>query len=776
MMKTIAGALIIVALTAWPVSAQPASGFAAAQKQFDSVCAGCHGEGANGGDRAPALTNNINLRTMNEAQIREVISTGTQGGMPAFKLPQLQLQQLASWLRSLNMSAFDTKPVGDVAAGEAFYFGKGQCAGCHMVHGRGGVNGPDLSAIGKRSTLRELELVLENPTSQMGIHTTATCPRWAFCPDDTWRVVNVKMRDGSSMRGFARGRAEHDLELQTFDGRLHFLSDKQYAQISPEAKSTMPPLQASVEERRNLLAYLSSLGGGQPVSKAGTVPPISSEAIDAVMRPKHGEWPTYNGVLGGNRHSALDQINSGNVQNLQLEWVYSLNAPNLETTPVVSDGVMYVTSANHVCALSATTGREVWCYTHAGDPARRSSGPNRGVGLVGDRVFFATTDAHLICLNRVTGGLMWEVVMPKTKGRFSASSAPMVVGDLVIAGIGGGDNPLLGFLVAYKATTGEEVWRFHTVPRPGEPAAATWKGSAIAIGGGATWLTGSYDAETGTLYWTVGNPFPATDGDERGGENLYTNCVIALDVKTGKLKWYYQFTPHDLHDWDATEPMLLVDADFGGRPRNLLLQANRNGFFFVLDRVTGEFLMAKPFVKKMNWASGYGADGKPRLLPGNDVTPAGVKGCPSVRGATNWYATAFNPQTKLMYVMAVEDCSIYRQTSKESQGYEGVRDPNDPGLKYLRAIDIQTGAMAWEVPQEGPQEANYSGVLSTAGNLVFYGETGGGFAAVDAKSGKTLWVMHGNQPWRGCPMTYMLNGRQYVSVASGSNILTFALK
>jgi PQQ-dependent dehydrogenase (methanol/ethanol family) len=778
MMKTIAGLLIVTALSALPAMAQApgASGFAAAQKRFDSVCAGCHGEGGNGGDRAPALMNNITLRGMNEAQVRDLIRSGTPGGMPAFNLPEADLQQLASWLRSLNMSAFDTKPAGDVQAGEAIFFGKGQCATCHMVHGRGTVNGPDLSAIGTRSTVRELELVLENPTSQMGIHTTATCPRWAFCPDETWRVVNVKLRDGTSLRGFARGRAEHDLELQTFDGRLHFLTDKQYLGIEPEAKSYMPALQASAEERRNLIAYLSSLEGAQPASRAGNAPGISPEAIDGVMSPKRGEWPTYNGALGGNRHSPLDQINTGNVQNLQLDWVYSLNAPNLETTPVVSDGVMYVTSANHVCALSAATGRELWCFTHAGDAARRSTGPNRGVGLLGDRVFFTTSDAHLICLNRLTGGLMWEVVMPQTPGHFSASSAPMVVGDLVIAGIGGGDSPLLGFLAAYKATTGEEVWRFHTVPKPGEPLSETWKGSAIAIGGGATWLTGSYDAETGTLYWAVGNPFPATDGDERGGANLYTNCVIALDVKTGKLRWYYQFTPHDLHDWDATEPMVLADTEYRGRPRKLLLQANRNGFFFVLDRTTGEFLYAKPFVKKMNWASGYGADGKPRLLPGNNVTPAGVKGCPSVRGATNWYATAFNPATKLFYVMAVEDCSIYRQTSKESQGYEGVRDPNDPGLKYLRAIDVQTGATVWEIPQEGPQEANYSGVLTTAGGLVFYGETGGGFAAVDAKSGKTLWTMHGNQPWRGCAMTYMLNGRQYVAVASGSNILTFALK
>jgi alcohol dehydrogenase (cytochrome c) len=440
---------------------------------------------------------------------------------------------------------------------------------------------------------------------------------------------------------------------------------------------------------------------------------------------------------------------------------------------------MYVTAADHVCALAAATGRELWCYTRPddlpGSGGRRNSGlANRGVGLLGDRIFFATSDAHLLCLNRLTGGLMWEVNTVESPGSYLATSAPLVVGDLVITGMAGGDGPLRGFLAAYKAATGEQAWRFWTVPKPGEPGSETWTGNAIETGGGATWLTGSYDVETGTLYWAVGNPFPATDGDERRGSNLYTNCVIALDVKTGKLRWHYQFTPHDLHDWDATEPLVLVDTDYRDRPRKLLLQANRNGFVYVLDRTTGEFLFAKPFVKKMNWASGYSSDGTPQLLPANTPTRAGVKGCPSVRGATNWYSTAYNPDTRLFYVMSVEDCSIYRQS--HDGGYEGYRNPGDPGLKYLRAIDIHTGQTVWEIPQQGPQEANYSGVLTTAGGLVFYGETGGGFAAVDAKTGKTLWTFHGNQAWRGCPMTYVVNGRQYVAVASGSNILSFALK
>jgi Glucose dehydrogenase len=754
------------------------SDVAQGEKQFNQICAGCHGQNGAGGDRAPALTNNRALRTSNETQVADLIKNGTRGGMPAFPLPEKQLSSLARWVRSLNVSAFDTMPAGDSIAGGQFFFGKGRCSTCHMAGGKGKVNGPDLSGIGRKSTVRELELVLDNPTSQMGIHTTPSCPSWAFCPDEAWGVVNVQLRNGSRLRGFARNRAEHDIQLQTFDGTMHLLSDADYDKIVRENESYMPPLKATAGERRNLIAYLSHLGGNPTGRLAGETEPVPEEAIEAVMKPKTGEWPTYNGVPGGNRHSLLDQINTQNVRQLQLEWVYALRAPGLETTPLVSGGVMYVTAPGEVCALDSQSGREIWCYVRSSERGRGGRGnlsqdPNRGVALLGDRVFFVTGDAHLVCLHRLTGGLMWDVNMPEMPGRYSATSAPLVVGDLVISGIAGGDTPLRGFLTAYRATTGEQVWRFWTIPKRGEPLSETWKGNALPTGGGATWLTGSYDTETDTLYWTVGNPYPATDGDEREGTNLYSNCVLALEPKTGKLRWYYQFTPHDLHDWDATEPLVLVDMRYRGRERKLLLQANRNGFLYVLDRTNGEVLLGKPFVRKMNWASGIGQDGKPQTLPANRPTKAGVKGCPSVRGATNWYSTSFHPGTGLFYVMAVEDCSIYRQA--QDGGYEGDRDPKDPGSKYLRAFDITTGETIWEIPQVGAQEANYSGVLSTAGGLVFYGETGGGFAAVDAKTGKTLWSFKANEPWKASPMTYMVNGRQYVAIASGGNILSFAL-
>jgi len=363
--------------------------------------------------------------------------------------------------------------------------------------------------------------------------------------------------------------------------------------------------------------------------------------------------------------------------------------------------------------------------------------------------------------------------MPEEPGHYGGTSAPLVVGDLVIAGVSGADEGIRGFVAAYKAATGELAWRFWTVPRADGSGSQTWKGSGSGISGGSTWLTGSYDVETGVLYWATGNPYPDTDGDNRGGENLYTDCDLALDAKTGKLLWYYQFTPHDLHDWDATEPLVLADAPFHGSPHKLLLHANRNGFFYVLDRTNGKLLQATPLVKKLTWASGIGENGRPDLLPANETSAGGVKTCPAVRGATNWYSTAYNPATHLYYIMTVEDCTIYRKS--QNGGYGRVDDPADPPTKYLRAFDIETGKVAWEKPLIGPAEANYSGVLSTAGGLVFFGETSGGFAAVDAKTGEYLWHFETNQPWKASPMTYTAAGRQYVAIASGANILSFAL-
>ncbi len=769
-------ALAIFLLVVWHVGAQTP------EKQFVQMCGGCHGETAAGTDRGPALVNNRSLRRRSEEQIHDLIRTGTTGGMPAFPLPEAQLRPLAKYIRSFNASAFDVQPEGDATSGAAFFFGNGQCATCHMVRGIGTTNGPDLSNIGKELTLREIAETLDNPTARIGVHSTATCPGYAFCPDEAWRVVHVRLRNGQQLRGFARSQGAHDLQLQTFDGRFHLLTDTEYDRVERENTAYMPALSASAAERRDLIAYLAKLDGVKVGAIPGATRPVPQNAVEAILKPGEGEWPTYNGVVGGNRHSPLKQINAGNVAGLRLDWSWANEYQVLETTPLVADGVLYLTAPNRVCALDGGTGRQIWCYQRrrnsgseiAGDAAK---GANRGSALLGDRIFFATDDAHLICLNRVTGALMWDVDVREGKGAFGSTGAPLVAGDLVITGVAGGDAPLRGYVSAYRATTGERVWRFWTVPKRGEPKSETWtragNADAIETGGGATWTTGSYDAATGLLYWPTGNPYPDTDGDERGGDNLYTDCVVALDAKTGELRWHYQFTPHDLHDWDANEPFVLADAKFQGRDRKLLMQANRNGFFYVLDRVTGEFLLGKPFVKKLTWASGIGTDGRPVLLEGNQPGKRGTKTCPAVRGATNWYSTAFHPSTRLFYVMAVEDCNIYQQT--KSGGFEPYRDPKDPAEKYLRAVDFETGKIVWEVPQVGPPESNYSGVLSTEGGLVFYGETGGSFAAVDAASGKTLWHFNTGAQWKASPITYTIAGRQYVAVAAGGNVVAFAL-
>jgi PQQ-dependent dehydrogenase (methanol/ethanol family) len=636
-----------------------------------------------------------------------------------------------------------------------------------MVRGRGVANGPDLSSVGRRLKLDELKESLIDPDATIA---------------DIWGTVEVTRNDGSTLRGFARAQGSHDLVLQTNDGRLHLLLDSEYEALSPDKHSAMPAFKGSQDELRDLIAFLSSLKGAGPGPLTEPQVPVTQAEMEAIVHSKKGDWPTYNGTLDGNRNSSLDEVNLNNVSKLQLQWSYSILFNGLETTPVVVDGVMYVTGNNQVYALSGRTGREIWRYERpksagAAIASDAAIGVNRGVAVLGDRVFYLTDDAHLIALHRLTGALLWDVNTPEgAKGLYGGTSAPLVVGDLVITGVSGGDNGIRGFVAAYKAATGKLAWKLYTIPEPGETGAAaeTWKGSALALGGGATWLTGSADTGSNVLYWAVGNPHPDTDGDERIGSNLYTNSDLAIDVKTGKMLWYYQFTPHDLHDWDANEPIVLVDTKWKGQDRKLLLHANRNGFLYVLDRTTGKPLLATKMVEKLNWASGISNETwTPQLLPANETTAQGSVACPAVRGATNWYSTAWSPSTRLYYVMTVEDCTTY--VKAEDAGYRRYSNPADPARKILRAFDIETGKVVWQIVLPGPVQSNYSGVLSTMGGLLFFGESSGGFAAVDARTGKYLWHFETNHAIRASPMTYAIGGRQYIAIASGANILSFAL-
>lgn len=496
------------------------------------------------------------------------------------------------------------------------------------------------------------------------------------------------------------------------------------------------------------------------------------------------DWPTYHGQFGGNRYSAMDQINRQNVARLAPKWIFPIpNATRLQVTPVVVDGIMYVTNPNECFALDAGTGRQLWHYRRArtkGVIGDAGAGINRGVAVAGNRLFMVTDHAHLIALNRFTGALLWETEMADYRENYGATSAPLVVGDLVVSGHSGGDEGVRGFLAAFDQATGKEVWRFWTVPKPGEPAAETWKGSAIEHGCAATWLTGTYDPQLETVYWPTGNPCPDYNGDERKGDNLYSDSILALDAKTGRLKWYYQYTPHDLWDWDAQQPPVLVDAEWNGRARKLLLHANRNGFLYVLDRTNGELLLAKPFVKKLTWAREIGSDGRPVKNPDQEPTPEGTKVCPAVEGATNWFSTSYHPGTGLYYVQTLEKCNIFTKSPGTWQPGESYYDgatrtvPGEPGEKILRAIDIRTGRIAWELPQVGGANT-WGGTLATAGGLVFFGEDSFALAAADAATGKTLWRFPAKHLWKASPMTYMFDGKQYIAVASGPNIIAFGL-
>jgi alcohol dehydrogenase (cytochrome c) len=496
------------------------------------------------------------------------------------------------------------------------------------------------------------------------------------------------------------------------------------------------------------------------------------------------DWPSYNGQTAGSRYSTLSQIDKNNAVRLVPKWIFSLpNTPRLQVTPVVVEGVMYVTSANEAYALDAGSGREIWHYQRPrtkGLIGNAAGGINRGVGASGDRVFMVTDHAHVIALNRHTGALLWDTEMADWHQNYNATGAPLPVGNLVVTGTSGGDEGVRGFVAAFDQATGKEVWRFWTVPAPGEPAAQTWRGKGIAHPGGTTWMTGAYDPQLDMLYWPVGNPGPDLIGDDRLGDNLYTDSIVALDAKTGALKWYFQFTPHDVWDYDAQEPIALVDTTWQGQPRKLIVQANRNGFFYVLDRTNGKFLFGTPFVKTVTWATGLTPEGRPMKVPNMEPSLEGKRVCPSLDGASNWYSTSFNPVTGLYYVQTNDKCGIFTKVPSEWEAGKGFmggsfkQAPDEPAQRVLRAIDIRTGKPVWELPQLGAVNS-WGGVLSTAGGVVIFGEDSGALMAADAVTGKELWSFQTSQLWKASPMTYMFDNKQYFAVAAGSNIIAFAL-
>ena len=531
------------------------------------------------------------------------------------------------------------------------------------------------------------------------------------------------------------------------------------------------------------LCFAVSSTAGQSV----TVPEggINVTDSDLLASPPGANWLSYNGDYSGRRYSSLDQINVANVGRLRAQWVFhSDNSQTLEVTPLVINGVMYVTSGNNGFALDARTGRILWQRKR---PLTRgliedaSQHHNRGMAVWHDRVYMETDDAHLLSMDARSGGLIWDVAFGNIKENPAngATSAPLVVNGKVIVAPSGGDAGVRGHIDAFDVISGKLVWRVWTVPGPGEPGYSSWPKSSYKHGGGTAWMPGTYDPETKTLYWGTGNPGPDFEGSARPGDDLYTDCVLAIDPDTGKLKWYFQFTPHDLFDYDAVETPVVVDGTFYGEPRKLLIQADRNGFLYILDRTNGRFLAATPFLEKLTWAKGVDPNGRP--IPTGLIPIAhGVEICPGLEGATNWYAPSYNPTTGFFYFLALERCNIYYahpgafEKGKSYYNTGTVRVPGEKGEKILLAYKVNDGTIAWRYPQIGDANS-WAGTMTTAGGLVFFGDDAGMLEAVDAGSGTPLWHFNTGQQIHASPMIYAVGGVEYVAIAAGSDIFTFAL-
>ena len=527
-----------------------------------------------------------------------------------------------------------------------------------------------------------------------------------------------------------------------------------------------------------LILFICAVGrsGGQTANLGVQPAQLLSHTINE-------NWPSYNGDYTGRRFSSLTQITPENVGQLRAEWVFhSRNSGKLEVTPVVVDGVMYITASNDVYALNSTNGRTLWHYSRpvsSGLIDDAAGHINRGVALLGTRLYTETDNAHLVCLDARSGHLLWDIAYADWNKNYGATSVPLIIKDKVLVGTSGGDSGVRGFLAAYDATSGKLVWRLWTIPGPGEFGSSSWPGDSYLHGGGTTWMPGTYDPELNTVYWGTGNAGPDYDGDVRPGDDLYTACLLAIDPDNGKLKWYLQFTPHALYDYDGVETPVLIDRVYQGTPRRLLVEANRNGYLYVLDRADGKFLSATQFAVRLNWAKGIDANGRP-IVSGLQPTSDGTLICPGDIGGTNWFSPSYSEFTHQFYLSAFNICSTYFKKPAvfaEGSNYYSTgttHDSKDRGKKELLAFDLDKNSFTWRYPQEGDSHS-WGGVMTTASGLVFFADDAESFEAVDAMTGKSLWHFNTGQTFHASPMSYSVSGKQYVAIASGDDLFSFAL-
>ena len=768
------------------------------QSLFNQVCQSCHGPGGQGSDRGPALTRTTLTHGNADADVFRAIRTGVPGTqMPPFAaFTDTQIWQLVSYIRSLQgpgPSAEPTAPTtGDIAAGEGLFFGRAACATCHEVNGRGGVLGPELSNAGRLSP-SALQQKIVDPTAPQ----PAAGGRGGGRGGAPTVTVVVKMQDGREIRGVRRNEDTFSLQMIDSSGQLRLLDKTKLASVTVDTGSLHPSDYAtklSASEITNLVAYLRAQQG-RDLTRTAAAPPLPGgvtyeRLLNAAAEPHN--WLMYWGNYQGTHFSPLKSIDINNVGRLRAAWSTPVPGDTVsESTPLVVDGVMYGTSGGSprtVTAMDARTGRQIWRFTR---PQKvRNPGEtdvvNRGLAILGHRLFVGTNDAALICLDARTGLLLWEVQVADTMEGFNITSPPLIVKDKIIVGHAGGEYALRGFLDAYDVS-GKHLWRFYTIPAPGEHGNDSWKGDSWKTGGGGTWLTGTYDPELDTVYWPIGNPAAMTDRSVRGdGDNLFTDSVVALNPDTGERKWHYQFTPNDGHDWDSTEDMVLVDRVWRGQQRKLLMHADRNGHFYVLDRTSGAFLAGTPFIHQ-TWNKGFDEKGRPMPIPGSNSSPEGsFLVYPTGGGGTNFQSPSYSPITGLFYLEYSEAGAQYvsaPQVPEKGREYLGrapgrgpapartAKDP--PPSAGIKAIDPETGKTVWDFKLFQGSLSN--GVLATAGGVLFASSRDGNIIALDARTGKVLWHYQTGGNHAAAPISYAIDGRQYVALTAGNVLFSFTL-
>jgi alcohol dehydrogenase (cytochrome c) len=536
--------------------------------------------------------------------------------------------------------------------------------------------------------------------------------------------------------------------------------------------------------RAVVLSAALALATSALLAQQGPPPLVSSQEILDGLPADGSKWLTFGGNYANHRHSPLTQITPANVDRLVPKWTFQTGViGNFETTSLIRDNVLYVTGPLNVAwAIDARTGRQIWRYRRElPENLTACCGlVNRGFAMLGDKLFMTTLDAHLLALDMRTGAVVWDATLEKYSNGYAATIAPIVAKDKVIVGVAGGEFGIRGFIDAYEASTGKRAWRFYTIPGPGEPGHDTWAGDSWKTGGASVWVTGAYDPEQNLVLYGIGNPGPDYHSESRLGDNLYSDSLVALDVDSGKLRWHYQFTPHDVHDWDATEVPILADLPIGGQTRKVVMFANRNGFYYTLDRTTGKVIVGKPFVKT-TWATEIGADGRPVALPGHKPDEKGEVTCPDITGGTNFWPGAYDPSTRTFFVNAREACMTFyawKPEYKPGERFTGgagqrVRSADMPVYGALRAIDPATGDRKWEFKYLNLSTA---GLLTTASGLIFSSDGDGNLLALDSRNGKLLWryqmgaTMHGTSP-----ITYVVDGKQHVLVPAGTTLTAWAL-